>query len=554
MNLKTFLILLFSLTGISLRISAQSFKYVWGEIPGGNSGNEIHITTDADGNILATGEFVDRSISFGTTTLTNAGSKDIFVVKYDPSGNVLWAKSAGGTHLDGGKSISTDEGGNVLVTGYFYGSITFGKTNLISNGGTDIFVVKFDASGNVVWAKSLGGDSFESGTAISSDANGNVLVTGYFKSSILSIDKSTFTNKSEGNREDIFIVKYDVSGKVLWAKSVGGTDPDNARSICTDASGNILLTGEFESSSLDFDTFTIQNALIHNKDIFIVKLDASGNTLWAKSAGGGSIDAGTSLCTDAKQNILVTGYFYSSSITFGKITLTKASGTNSDMFVVKYDASGNLIWAKSAGESGDDAGIGICTDAGGNIFVNGIFDYSPITFGQITLTSAGSKDIFIVEYDAKGDVVGAESAGGIADDNCENICIDANGNVFISGFSFSDSIKLGTSILSKGGPIGVFTIKLSAPLIADITDEQSTDIDLIYPNPFSLFTTIQFKTIISNGNLNIYNVNGQLVKVIQNISGRNIIIYRESIPSGIYFVSLIENNKVILSNKLVITD
>ena len=148
--------LLWAFSGLSTIANAQAPAWQWAKSAGGASGstNGQSISTDASGNVFVTGDFNVASITFGTTTLTRAGGADIFVVKYDASGNVLWAKSAGGTSSDYADGISTDASGNVLVTGSFASaSITFGTTtltNTLSNF-PDIFVVKYDASGNVLW-------------------------------------------------------------------------------------------------------------------------------------------------------------------------------------------------------------------------------------------------------------------------------------------------------------------------------------------------------------------------------------------------------------------
>jgi hypothetical protein len=128
-----------------------------------------------------------------------------------------------------------------------------------------------------------------------------------------------------------------------------------------------------------------------NSDFFIVHYDSSGNVLWAKSAGGGDWDVGHSISTDSFGNIFVTGFFGSSSITFGTTTLVNASGPPYyDIFVTSYDALGNVFWGKSAGGSNYDFGHGISTDSFGNVLVTGFFRSSSITFGTTTLTNSGS--------------------------------------------------------------------------------------------------------------------------------------------------------------------
>ena len=149
----------------SLQTFSQSPDWLWAQSAGGTSGDEGRsCATDASGNVIATGLFSSPTITFGTTVLTNAGGNDMFIVKYDPSGNVLWAKSAGGTSGAGGNSCTTDASGNIIATGYFTSpTITFGTTVLTNAnaGSSDIFIVKYDSGGNVLWAKSEGGTAFD---------------------------------------------------------------------------------------------------------------------------------------------------------------------------------------------------------------------------------------------------------------------------------------------------------------------------------------------------------------------------------------------------------
>ncbi|MFH1005081.1 MAG: hypothetical protein V1781_06265, partial [Bacteroidota bacterium] len=158
----------------------------------------------------------------------------------------------------------------------------------------------------------------------------------------------------------------------LWAKSAGGSSDDIALSVSTDANGNILVAGYFDSPTIIFGSTTLTNA--GDYDMFLAKYDASGNVLWAKSAGGSDWDRASSVSTDANGNILVAGSFQSPTIIFGSTTLTKAGSDNyADMFLAKYDASGNVLWAKSAGGSSDDIALSVSTDANGNILVAGNF-------------------------------------------------------------------------------------------------------------------------------------------------------------------------------------
>ena len=192
------------------------------------------ITTDADGNVFATGTF-DGTATFGSTTLTSAGSRDIFVVKYDTTGTVLWARQGGGNGFDPGLGIATDADGNVYATGSFDGRAIFGSTLLIGAGSRDVFVVKYHADGTLLWIRRGGGAESDRGYAITTDVAGNVYVTGSIEGTATF---GSITLTSAGN-EDVFVVKYDAEGTVLWAQQNGGDGDDFGDGITTDMADNV---------------------------------------------------------------------------------------------------------------------------------------------------------------------------------------------------------------------------------------------------------------------------------------------------------------------------
>jgi hypothetical protein len=218
----------------------------------------------------------------------------------------------------------------------------------------------------------------------------------------------------------------------LWARSAGGMGDDRGRSVCTDASGNVYVTGYFYSQSISFGSFTLNNANSTNYDLFIVKYDASGIPLWAQRAGGTSSEYAYGITTDAGGNVLLTGSFNSSSITFGSTVLTNTSA-NDDIFLVKYDPSGNVLWAKKAGSSSSDIAQSVASDTAGNVVITGSFNSASIVFGTDTLTNSGGRDVFVMKYDAFGNELWATSAGGTADDYGYDVSADNNGNIMVGG-------------------------------------------------------------------------------------------------------------------------
>jgi hypothetical protein len=373
---------------------------LWARSAGGNADDYgQNVTTDASGNVYITGYFVSSTITFGSTTLINTGNADIFIAKYDDTGNVLWAKSVGGTGIGYGYSVCTDASGSVFITGHFTStSIIFGTTTLTNVGGADVFIAKYDTNGNVLWAKSAGGNTNDYGASVSTDGIGNLYVLGYFDSPSITFGSTTLTNTGS---YDVFIAKYDANGSLIWAKSVGGTGDDKGNSITTDASDNVYVTGSFGSPTIPFGSTILNNAIsTGSSDIFIAKYEAAGTVLWAKALGGTSSDFGSSVTTDASGNVFMSGRFTSLDMTFDSNTLNNAG--NFDILIVEYDAIGTALWANSAGGNGADYGFSVATDASGNLYMSGRFNSSAIIFGSSTLTNAGTTDIFIAKYTGTG--------------------------------------------------------------------------------------------------------------------------------------------------------
>lgn len=531
-------------------MNAQTPNWQWAKSVGG-TGDDISqgISTDDYGNVYITGYFGSPSITFGTTTLNSAGGFDIFVVKYDAFGNVLWAKSAGGSGDDMGQGISADADGNVYVTGYFSNpSITFGTTTLTCNGHNDVFIAKYNSSGNLIWVKSVGGFYWDVGISIVVNKNGNIYATGSFNSGSITFDSITLINSGNST---IFIVKYDALGNVLWAKSAGGSDGGMGQGITTDAIGNVYVTGFFTSPSITFGNYTLTNK--GQWDIFVVKYAHNGNVLWAKSAGGIEMDYGTGIASDSFGNVYITGDFNSPSITFTSKTLINTYSGNSDIFIVKFDPNGNELWAKSYGGYHKEFNKCISTNASGNVYVTGSFYSDSITFGSITLTNLGECDIFIVKFDSNGNALWAKSTGGIAREFGNGITTDVSRNIIVTGNFNSSTVPFGITNLNNEGYNDIFVAKLSE--ITSIAEENSIDQAIhIYPNPVSWSISLHTEIFVKDATLKVYNSHGQEVKQLINLSGKTFTLNRDNLPGGLYFIHIIENNNIIASGRVIIAE
>lgn len=278
------------------------------------------VTTDTSANIYVAG------YTFGNLDgNTNAGSSDVFIVKYDSSGIKQWTKQIGTLSVDVAYGIATDGIGNIYIAGYTSGGLD-GNTNA---GGTDSFVIKYDSSGMKQWTKQFGTISNDYTNSIATDSCGNTYVAGY---TLGGLDGNTNTGGY-----DLFIVKYDAVGVKQWTKQLGTASNDYANGVVIDSSCNIYVTGRTDGS-LDGNTNAAGSGadLLYAPglaDLYVVKYDAAGAKQWTKQLGTVYNDDAKSIAADSFGNLYVAGY------TWGGLDGNTNTG-GSDIFVVKYNSSG----------------------------------------------------------------------------------------------------------------------------------------------------------------------------------------------------------------------
>ena len=447
---------------------AQNVSFQWAKDWGNAEVKDIKV--DSSGNSVLTGNFygtVDFDPSASTYSLTAFGARDIFVCKLDPNGNFLWAKSFTNrnnqlyTANSIGNSIELTTNNDVIVTGYFRDTVDFdpgvGVYELIADSLTDMFVLKLDANGNFLWVKTIGGNDNDQGTAIKSDQQGNVYVTGEFRS-VVDFDPGSgqhllYSNFANGGYyyTDVFILKLDGSGNFLWANNIGGNSSVAnvfASSMDLDAAQNIYFTGHM-LGLVDFDPGPATQILgtpgLDN--IYVCKLTNSGNLAWAKAiSASGSND----IAVNRKNgNVYVTGDF-TGTVDFdpgsGYVPYTSAPGFK-NIFIWKLDPLGNYKWSGIIGgilSSG--TGNALKIDDGGNLFVGGHFGGSPDFDpgpGTQAVGSAGNTDLFVCRFDTADNFLWVRTLGTTWPESIKRIGLDKYGAVYSVGLYTSNTFNAG---------------------------------------------------------------------------------------------------------------
>jgi hypothetical protein len=353
----------------------------------------------ANGDVYLCGRF-NNTASFGGTNLTASG-QDLFLARYDSSGNLLWARKAGGTGSDAAYAVVADAAGNAYLTGDFAGTADFGGVQITSSSGQNSFVAKYDPTGALVWVARIGGTGSSSSTRLHLDKASNLYVGGSFQGDIQFVTPSL--TSAGGN--DGFVLKLDVNGAAQWVQQFGGPGNDVVRGMDTSADGTLNVGGSFRSS-MTIGTTTLSTA--GSDDWFITKLDSAGVPLWSRKAGGNGSDLVHSLTTDAWGNVLVVGSF-SANATFNATTLINSGST--DMAVVKYDASGAQQWARNSANGQAIGGLEMQADTAGRLQIAGEFSGS-LPLDHLTVNSAGQTDIFIAALASTAPVINQQPLGG----------------------------------------------------------------------------------------------------------------------------------------------
>lgn len=292
-------ILLFFVFIIIKTTSAQSvlFEYVK-QLSGNNTAGIGFISGDNFGNIYVAGSFMgtlDFDPGPGVFALTSAGQTDVFFAKYSPAGTLIWAKRIGASAAEGFSDIAVDNDGNMYMTGGYHYTVDFdpgtGYQALTSAALNDVFIAKYDTSGSLVWVTGMGGPAEDIGRSVVVDASGNVYLTGSFAGSFW-VGSDYLDAPGSNTVYDIFICKLNSNGVFEWAQRIGDSANDIGYKILLDVAGNLIVSGQF-TATVDFDpgmNSAILSSASGTRDIFIAKYDTSGNFVSAGQISGSEGD------------------------------------------------------------------------------------------------------------------------------------------------------------------------------------------------------------------------------------------------------------------------
>ena len=417
---------------------------------GSNADAAMGLAVDSTGAAYIAGFTASRDFPTANPEQNSeAGSNDVFVAKLNSAGNgVVYATYIGGSGDDRANALAVDSSGSVYVTGSTT-STNFPLRNAAqakSAGGKDAFVLKLNSQGNaLVYGTYLGGSSTDAANGLALDNSGNAYVAG----DTTSINfPATGLQRSNHGGQDAFTVKLTAAGAVAYSTFLGGESDDHAAAIAVDASGLAVLTGSTYSTA--FPTAgAVQNTLAGGQDAFVTGLSADGGSLrFSRYLGGtsgtlGSPESGQGIALDAQGNIFLAGV--TSSNDFPLLHPAQSSRRGGlEAFAARLSASGVLDYSTFLGGTGADTANAITVDAAGNAYIAGqTYSTDLSTVNAFQSTNGGSYDAFLAKLNPAGDTVLSLSyLGGSGADTATSIALDADGSIYLAGWTLSTNFPV----------------------------------------------------------------------------------------------------------------
>lgn len=516
MRLKLKCWILFSSLFVLTRLPAfaQDFEWVT-EITGSGYDYGIGIVLGDSGKVITGGNFegsIDADPGPGTVFFVSAGSTDIFLTKLDSNGIYQSGIRLGGTGSETLNDICTDKNGNIYLAGIFTGTMDFdpglATYSLTASSSGHGFVCVLDSGFNFKFAVNFVASDGSCAYGVRPDSSGQVWITGTFEGALdLNPGLPVSTVVSDGPYNDIFICKVDALGNFIWGGKVGGPVNEQNPKVVVNSLGEVFVSGTFQESG-DYDPGPGIFSLIAgagNQELFLAKLDSSGNLIWVNQIGGTSNEYNREMAINKWSEVVLTGMF--PGVTDfdpgpGVTNLTSAGGN--DAYIAKYDSSGALVWAGRIGNASPEEGTSVAINDSGEVIFTGGFagtmDADPGP-GVANIVSASFADFFIVVLDSSGNFEWARPVGGAGVEGAVGLESEKKGYVYTTGvYSGSSDFDpgSGTFILNTASSGNAFTLKLGPSCVPTASGQAvSACFEYLSPSGNYLWVTsgIHFDTI-----------------------------------------------------------
>jgi hypothetical protein len=412
---------------------------IWNTCLGGTNQDYGHgVTVDESGSVYVVG---NSSSTWGSPVRAFTDVMDVFAVKLDTNGNLVWNTFLGGSGNDTGLGIAKDFAGSLYLTGY--SSADWGSPVRAYTAGNDAFAAELDtASGSLTWNTFLGGTGDDRGAAIVAATNGAaIVILGEYSTAAWGTPVRAYTSGW-----DAFAAKVDTDGSLVWNTFLGSDGEDTGRGIAMDGSGNSYITGDSSNSwGSPLRAFTAAD------DAYAAKLNTAGTLVWNTFLGGSGDDKGAGIA------FLWTGYVYVcgyGDISWGSPVQNVTGGQ--DTSAVMLTDSGALLWNTFTGGVGNDEAYSIAVDGGGSVYVAG---YSTAPWGSPLRAFTGDRDAFAAKLNSSGALVWNTFLGGSGEDGAHGIGLDGSGNVYLAGYSTQ---SWGGPLHAHSGGWDIFAAKLNS--------------------------------------------------------------------------------------------
>lgn len=561
-------IIFFSFNDPEIQLSGQNLiidpvpERVWGTYYGGtdsesgwdvvldDSGNVYMVgTTGSSNNIATAGSYQD--------TISSIYSDDIFIVKFDSTGNRIWGTYFGGEDYENVPSATVDNSNNIYITGS-----TWSSTGISTSGsyqqycadcltnGQDAFIVKFNSDGYRVWGTYYGGELWDEGSEITVDMDNNIYVCGTTESdSCIASPGSQFESYGGGAR-DAFIVKFDSSGSRLWGTYYGGEDIDDGNGVVVDNDGSVYITGMTLSNNR-ISYLGFQNTIGGCNDAFLAKFNFNGSILWGTYFGGSSADYGMCLAQYQDTDLYIGGYTSSYDIATAGVQQETYAGGGYDGFIAKFNQNGTRIWSTYYGGEDDDQLYAISNDSYGNIILTGrSYSGTGIVSSNAIQDSCSTcptwSDAVIVKFNSLGSRLWGTYYGGEYSDLGKGLASN-NLSVFVSGRTGSHNNVATTGSFQENilGPSDAFLVKLSDYTASISQLLNDVEIFHIFPNPAT--DVIEIETNVRPYKLQV---------IVEDLCGR--VLFKEELESyhtklsvncksfsrGLYLIQILNSNGI----------